>query len=163
MKFKFVFLMFVLFVSFGSCDKEKDLSITYVSFDKELFQMNRDKWNDLNLKNYSYEYTLSSIHYYEIVIKEGEVFSVESSVDLKIALANYMTIDELFEEIESRYLVIGDILKEGSTSYSYKEIKVEYDDEYYFPTLVNYIIETIEPVELDGIYDKSISNFVIEE
>ena len=119
--------------------------------------------DQLNLQNYSYEYTISSIHYYQIVIKDGEVFSVESSDDLKTALARYMTIDELFDEIESRYSVIGDILQEGSASYYYKEIQVEYDEEYYFPTKVNYIIETLEPVELDGIYDKSILNFVVQE
>lgn len=162
MKFKFVFLLLVLSIPFVSCDKD-DLDIDHVPFDKELFQMNREKWDQMNLQNYSYEYTISSIHYYQIVIKDGEVFSVESSVDLKTALASYMTIDELFDEIESRYLVIGDILQEGSASYYYKEIQVEYDDEYYYPTKVNYIIETLEPVELDGIYDKSILNFVVEE
>jgi len=159
MKFKYVFLLFVLFIPLVSCDKERDDDIEYVSFDKELFQTNRDKWDDLNIQNYSYEFGYSEQMLYKISVRNGEVSNIEVLIEFN---PESMTIEQIFNEILTQEANLGIIQNDIGRSYL-KEIKVEYDSEYFFPREVEYVLGTIEPVEIDGFFKRDIKNFVIED
>jgi len=159
MKTRFVLLMFVFSVFLFSCDKEEDSDIEFVSFDKELFQTNRDKWDDLNIQNYSYEFGYSEHMLYKITVNNGEVSNIEVYED---SHPEPMTIKEVFDEITAEINKIGVVQNDVGRSYL-KEIKVEYDSEYFFPREVEYVLGTLDPVEIDGFFRRTIKNFEIEE
>jgi len=131
-----------------------------VVFDEKTHLENLEKWNDLNLQNYSYEFGYSPEMDFKIEIKNHEVENVEV---FGSPTPNYLTINEIFNEITDAYPENGEIkLKEGDISYL-KEIKVVYNSEYFYPEEVMFIYGVTEPVEIDGFFDRFISNFKIIE
>jgi len=73
-----------------------------------------------------------------------------------------MTIEQIFDDIAAQEIKLGIIQNDVGRSYL-KEIKVEYDTEYFFPIEVEYVLGTLDPVEIDGFFKRCIKNFEIEE
>jgi len=122
-----------------------------IDFDEDAFVENLDNWNQLNLQNYSYEYSNSGCPGTGIAadigvkITNGEVDTLVDLSENGIQYADQDIIDDLFAEIQATYDE-----NEGSelTSNGYlKEISVVYDEDYYFPKEVCYVYHTPEDVE----------------
>lgn len=159
------FLLFCLFISLCviSCDDQNDT--VSVDFDEAVFVENMDKWNELNLQDYSYEYSNSGYSYSgiashsKIEIVDGEVEKIEALVENGIQDADKYIINDLFEEIAEKYPTNG--CKENSSEVYLEEIRVKYDEKYYFPTEVYYIYHI--PEDMVGIWNlhQYITNFEI--
>jgi len=131
-----------------------------VVFDEKTHLENLEKWNDLNLQNYSYEFGYSPEMDFKIEVRSGEVDDVEI---LGSSTPNYLTIIQIFQEIKDAYPENGEIkLDEGDISYL-KEIKVVYNSEYFYPEEVKFIYGVTEPVEIDGFFHRFINDFQLEE
>ncbi|WP_372751799.1 DUF6174 domain-containing protein [Labilibaculum sp.] len=156
-------LLFYLFISLCliSCDDENDTGS--IDFDEDEFVENLNNWNQLNLQNYSYEYSnsgcsgtgMSSDIGIEMV--NGEVESAVALVENGIQGSEKYLIDDLFAEIRSTYEE-----NEGleSTSDAYlEEIEVIYNEEYFYPEEVRYIYHI--PEGYDGLWNfyQYITNF----
>lgn len=137
-------LLFYLFISLCliSCDDENDTGS--IDFDEDAFVENLNNWNQLNLQNYSYEYSNSGYSgtgmapNIGVVIVNGEVDTlVDLSDDGIQDVANNYLIDDLFAEIQSTYNE-NDGAESSSSAYL-EEISVVYDEEYFYPKEIHYI------------------------
>ncbi|MFA9371645.1 MAG: hypothetical protein ACERIH_08045 [Labilibaculum antarcticum] len=167
-KYYLKFCIIILVTLTLSCDNDvsEELSFDipeFVVFDEVSFNGNRDKWDkwdQLNLQNYSYEFGYSPQMDYTIEIKDGEVTNVEI---IDSSYPGYLTIDQIFQEIKDAYPENGEIkLNEGDVAYL-KEIKVIYNSEYFYPEEVEFIYEVTIPVEIDGFFHRFVGNFVLDE
>jgi len=142
-------LLFYLFIPvwFISCDEDDTVNI---DFNEDAFVENRDKWNQLNLQNYSYEYSNSGYSYsgissnIGIKISDGEVESVVTLVENGIQDADEYLIDDLFAEIESAFE--DNTNKELTSDVYLRKIEVVYDEEYFYPVEVHYIYHIPEGI-----------------
>ena len=153
MKIKLVLFLFVFSFFHVSCDDND--SCRKVKFDLEEFNSNRDKWEALNLQDYSYEYSNSGYSFTGIAshisvqIINGEEAEVIALVENGIQDADQYLIDDLFEQIFSRFPTDG--LADVSSSTYLKEINVVYDENYYFPSEVHYLYYI--PKDMVGIWN----------
>ena len=165
MKIKFVLFLFVFSFFHVSCDDND--SSRKVKFDLDEFNTNRDKWEALDLQNYSYEYSNSGYSYsgissnISIQIINGEEAEVIALVENGIQDADQYLIDDLFEQIFSRFPTDGSA--DVSNSTYLKEIKVVYDENYNFPSEVHYLYYI--PEDMLGIWNmhQYIEKFEVEE
>ena len=142
-------LFYLLFIPvlFVSCDKEEDDSVRR-EFDIEELQANRVAWNNLNLQNYTYEYSNSGYSYsgiasyIKVEVTNGNDVLSTALVENGIQDADQFVIDSLFAEIESEYS--NSILSEVSSDVYLKEINVVYDEDYFYPKEIHYIMQMPE-------------------
>lgn len=125
-----------------------------IDFDEDAFVENLNNWNQLNLQNYSYEYSDFGYSYSgtasDIEIANEEVNSIVALSENEIQDGDQYLIDDLFAEIQSIYEE-----NEGAelTSNGYlKEINVVYDEDYYFPKEVHYIYHI--PEDIEGLWNR---------
>ncbi|MRT94509.1 DUF6174 domain-containing protein [Ancylomarina sp. 16SWW S1-10-2] len=163
MRPKFLFYLFVSFCLI-SCDNEDDT--VCVDFDEDTFVENLNNWNQLNLQNYSYEYSNSGYSYSGIASNIGIVI-VDGDVDTLVALtengiqdADSYLIDDLFAEIQSTFVDNED--RKLTSEVYIKEIEVVYDEQYFYPKEVHYIYHV--PEEMVGIWNmhQYIEKFEVE-
>jgi hypothetical protein len=164
MKTKFLLLLFTLSVFFVSCD---DDTYKNVEFDLDEFQMQRAQWYELNLQNYSYEYSNSgnsgtglSSHIL-MEIENGVIGNVISLENEDYETGDTILINDLFDQIENRYPING--IVENSRGGYLTEIRVEYDSNYHYPSEVHYIHHI--PKGYDGLWNmhQYIKNFKLVE
>jgi len=164
MKSTYLFLILVFSVFILSCDD--DDSSREVKFDLEEFNINRDKWEALNLQNYSYEYSNSGYSFtgisshISVQISSGEESEVIALVRNGIQDPDNYLINDLFEEIFNRFPADG--LADVSSSTYLKEIKVVYNENYHFPLEVHYLY--YKPEDMVGIWNmhQFINKFQLE-
>lgn len=164
MRLKFLFYLFIS-LCLISCDDKNDT--VGIDFDEDAFVVNLNNWNQLNLQNYSYEYSNSGYSYSGIASNIG-IEIVDGEVDVLVALsedgiqdADSYLIDDLFVEIQSTF---EDNEDRKLTSVVYiKKIEVVYDEEYFYPKEVHYIYHI--PEGMVGIWNmhQYIENFEVEE
>ncbi|MCZ4695849.1 hypothetical protein DWB61_13745 [Ancylomarina euxinus] len=156
MKIKYSIILLILTIAYCACDDDPSRK---VEFNQEEFRTNRAKWEELNLQNFTYEYSNSGYSYSGITshisveILNGETENITALVENGIQDADKYLIDDLFEEILNRYP------DDGLADSSLKEIKVKYDKDYHFPTEVHYIYHI--PEGMDGLWNmhQYIKNF----
>jgi len=125
----------------SSCKQEPD-----VAFDSKTFFHNKKQWEQLNIKDYSFEYQIGGLVGLlpcTIVVRDGKIHELipkDDRIPPGVLLDNhsghYMTIDDIFKEIENTFN--NPIYrKENKNTYWYcHEIRVEYDETYFYPRYV---------------------------
>ena len=104
---------------------------------------NKTKWENQDLQNFTYEYSNSGYSYSGIASRisvemlNGEMENATALVENGIQDADKYLIDDLFAEILRRFP--DHDMADSSNSVYLKEIKVEYDENFYFPLEVHYI------------------------
>ena len=107
MKFKLVLFLFVFSFFHVSCDDND--SCRKVKFDLEEFNSNRDKWEALNLQDYSYEYSNSGYSFTGIASdisvqiingEEAEVIALVENGDTIVIDAETNRIEVLLSDEE---------------------------------------------------------------
>lgn len=153
MKVRFILFLFAFSFFHVSCD-END-SNRKIKFDLEEFNINRDKWESLNLQNYSYEYSNSgnsgtglSSHIL-MEIENGEIGNVISLENGGYETGDTISINDLFDQIENRYPING--IVDNSRDGYLTEIRIEYDSNYHYPLEVHYIHHI--PEDYDGLWN----------
>ena len=128
---KLLLFISVLSLCLSSCKDEID-----AAFDRKSYDRNKKKWEQLNIKDYSYEYTVGCMCDFPrppgiIVVRDGKIQELIpwNSDYAESNYERYMTIDCLFKEIES---VVNEIKDKNSDRYGC-EIQVEYDEKYFYP------------------------------
>ncbi len=159
MKSKHLFLILAFSIFILSCDD--DDSSRKVTFDLEEFRTNKVKWDNLNFENYSFQYLSDGFLYshLQIEMKNGEINSVISLAEDGFHSGDTLTIDGLFEEIHNQYPANGRVDVNSDDGIYLKEIQVEYDDNYFFPIEVHYVLHIPIAIEVDGNFNKYIRNF----
>ena len=163
----FMCYIMILAVFVSSCDNDNKIEEelndeipVLVAFNKEEFDANKANWNNLNLQNYTYEFGYTPLLEYKISVEQGAIVKADLIGSNSFG---YLTIDQIFEEIEDNYPEDGKIvLGEDQVSYL-KEIHVVYHSEYYYPIEVKYIYGVTEPVEIDGLFHRFVNAFSIED
>ena len=139
---KLLSLLIISILSFFqlSCKKEID-----VEFDSRTFTNNKKQWEQLNIKDYSFEYHMGGLVYNipgTIVVRNGKINKFIPKDDrLPVVLDEsffkyYLTVDDIFRNIENTFS--NPIYqKENKNTYWYcHEILVEYDETYFYPKFV---------------------------
>jgi len=166
MKIKLLLIyLLILPVIIISCDNEDDSKI--VVFNEGEFLSNREKWNNLKLQNYSYEYSNSGYSYtgisshVKVIVSNGNEISVSELKENGIQDPDKYIINDLFEEIEAKYQTDG-MLDESNEVYLEK-IEIQYDGQFYYPIEIHYIYHI--PDGMVGVWNmhQYISNFAIED
>ncbi|PKQ61446.1 hypothetical protein BZG02_15955 [Labilibaculum filiforme] len=141
-------------VLFVSCDEEEDGNVRK-KFNIEELRTNRAAWDKLNLQNYTYEYSNSGYSYSGIAsrikvdVSNGNEVVPTALVENGIQDADQFVIDSLFAQIEAKYT--NDLLHEETGEVYLKEIKVLYDENYFYPKEIHYIMHM--PEEMVGIWN----------
>lgn len=111
-----------------------------VSFDEDEFNLQKAKWEELNIKNYSFEYTFGTggIPFYtrgKVIVENGigsvEFEDEESLNKESICFLEIKSIDEAFDAIYKSYL---NSIEESKTNSSHISYNIKYDSEFGFPT-----------------------------
>lgn len=166
-------LLFIFCINFVSC-VEIETIVPGVSFDEEEFNAQNKKWNELNIKNYSFKYTFGRYDLpYETrgnVIVENMVgtveFEDEDDLDKEsIFFLEIKSIDEAFKAIYDNY---NKSLEKSETNSSYITYRIKYDSDYGFPMHVSNDEKTNElKNELTGIsscdFVLNITDFQVNE
>ena len=134
-------LLFVLAVVLSACT-----SIANAGQPKSEVQEARDKWQAAHASHYRYTLFIGCFCAFRdemplvVEVKDGEVVSLESQTGKELNPANmefyerYLTIDRIFDGIESGFKIEGNVDTAGDVA---DEITVTYDEKYGFPSQVN--------------------------
>ena len=122
-----------------SCKKELD-----VAFDKKAFAYNKKQWEQLNIKDYSFEYQVSCLCFLypcTIVVREGKIQELIPKDErfahyIESMFEHYMTIDDLFKVIEKTFNSPMYEKVDKKIYWYCHEIPVEYDETYFYPKFV---------------------------
>ena len=133
-------LLFIILPIFflSSCKDDLD-----VAFDETGFYRNKNKWKQLNIKDYSFEYyTESNWAQFPctIIVHNDKIQEIIPKYDSfpysEDQFQYYMTIDDIFTKIETIYKNPIDQKIDKKRIWYCHEIVVEYDEKYFFPKLV---------------------------
>jgi len=137
------FFMFisVLFICLSACKKGDDLFDGEVEIDKEAFNNTKTKWEQLNIKDYTFDCSFGDASYsnatHTVVVRNGVVHEITPEPGnmyefeyLKIFSGRNLTIDNLLREIES--LITNPYLSSAKDWFCY-EINAIYDATYHYP------------------------------
>ena len=122
-----------------SCKKEPD-----VAFDNKAFAYNKKKWEQLNIKDYSFEYQVGGfVAFYPctIIVRDGKIQELipkdeQFSYYVEHYSDRYMTIYDIFKEIENTFNNPMYEKVDKNTYWYCHEILVEYDETYFYPKFV---------------------------
>ena len=121
MKPIYLFVFLILFVSCSKTDTPKILTT---------YEANKEKWDKASIQDYSYVFRISCFctkEYTEpknVLVKAGEIVTVNEEVFSKEKHNGILTINDLFEEIE------------GASSQDVAILEVTYDSSYGFPSTI---------------------------
>ena len=147
-----------------SCKKELD-----VTFDSKAFAYNKKQWEQLNIKNYSFEYQWGGFGFVvpcTIVVRDSKIQELipndERYSHLELNPEHYMTIDDIFKEIENTFNNPMYKKYDKNTYWYCHEILVEYDEIYFFPKFVAFNHRGKNMGITDTDYCHRITYFVVE-
>jgi len=159
-------LLFISVLSFCllSCKKEPD-----VTFDSKAFAYNKKQWEQLNIKNYSFEYQWGGFGFVApctILVRDGKIQELipkdeRFSDYVERHAESYMTIDDIFKEIENAFNNPTYIGVDKNSQWYYNEILVEYDKTYFYPKFVAFNYKGKLGIT-DTDFSYSITNFEVE-
>ena len=135
-----------IFLLFLSCDDLYKTTV-YVKFDNKTFFDQKQLWQSSDIKNYSYNLSLSyppaSGYNGKIIVENSiyvdnipslELYTIDDENDWK----KYSTIDTIYFTIENIFIDNSNIKVSRNDVYL-EEIIVEYNKVNHFPTKINYI------------------------
>jgi len=150
----------VLALSLSSCNKGgDDLFDGEVEIDKEAFYNTKTKWEQLNIKDYTFDCSFGNANHsnvtHTVVVRNGVVHEITPEPGniyefeyLKIFFGRNLTIDNLLREIES--LIINPYLSSAKDLFCH-EINAIYDATYHYPKKVVFSFGQ-EGKDKDGYY-----------
>lgn len=133
-----------------------------VQFDYAAFQSQRDEWRRLAVSNYAFDYYSSgfSYEYVRVYVSNGS-YAVSVPYADSMRQSYDQSLEDIFDEIESRYLKNNGQFHWSSEMYL-TGIEVSYDPVYHFPTNVYYKYYIPDNLAVDGNFGFSILNFTNE-
>jgi len=129
----------------------------------KLFVENRQKWSLLKIEQYQYSiknYGDCFTYYYDTIsiVENGNYLKTDEQLNYRMA-DEYLTINNIFDEIEKKYTWCEKDLFKGIT---YK-INIQYDETYHFPKNVKYSWILIPFVtDIGTHYGYEINNFIVK-
>ena len=170
------FLFFLLLISCSQAQKEeiknepmtsttiydknnKTAFLNKVGFDYNTFVSQKEKWNNLKIKNYSYSYISQSFLIYDLKFDVSNDEVVKVTKNNPNSFNKEVTINSLFNEIERTYLNNNSVYYDKTKDFFPTKIEINYDKNYYFPNYLKYTYYVPEFIVLDGNFDWKISSF----
>ena len=153
-----IIILFISVIIFISCEEK----VVQVEFDQKTFIEQRQLWQESNIKNYQYQFSVfGNPSYHGTIFVENRTFKYDSPLDEYSDIANfieYSTIDDIYNTIENTFNLYNNTKQSIHDAY-YSKIIVEYDKINNIPISISYRYTAPPDVWLDGPFDYEITNF----